>query len=324
MQPELRDDVGRGRGRGHAAAAHQGGRDAGARRVARADPLPRQHRASRRPHLRQLLLQGRRDRGQPPGTLRALHGRLPGARPVRVRVRVGPRTGGEGDRPRRPRGAGALARPRGVLPGPEQGPDRLHRRPHPPRGRPHVQPAAHARPHARPARRPRAGGRGRLHRRHDLLGLPDLAHDVERGPVDRLARADPGARRGPDRPGARTGRPALVRRDPARPPARVEGRRCGRHRQGLDARGDDRARELQGRLRAGGRRPGLHARVHPEPQRGVALRQVLRAGAGAGALPRKAAAPPVPPDGRRFVSRRSRRETLPGPSRPDHPTGGTR
>ena len=110
----------RGRDR-HAAAADEGGRDAEGGRVARPDPLHHQHRAPRRPHLRQLLLQGRRDGRQPPGPVRPVHGRLPGARPLRLRLRVRARTDGAGHRPRRSRGRGALARPRGVLPRPEQG-----------------------------------------------------------------------------------------------------------------------------------------------------------------------------------------------------------
>ena len=86
----------------------------------------------------------------------------------------------------------------------------VHRRPHPARRRPHLPPAPHARAHARPARGVRARGASRLHRGHDLLRVPDLAHDLERRPVARGARADPRiAGRRPPGPGPRP-RPDLA------------------------------------------------------------------------------------------------------------------
>ena len=55
-----------------------------------------------------------------------------------------------------------------------------------------------------------------LHRRHDLLRLPDLVDDLERGPVARGAGAHPRPGRRLRRAGARAGGGSQVRRDAAR------------------------------------------------------------------------------------------------------------
>ncbi len=70
------------------------------------------------------------------------------------------------------------------------------------RRRPHDRLPLDAGPHAGAARGPRPRGARRVHRRHDLLGLPDLADDLERRPVARGARDDPGAGRRPRGPGS--------------------------------------------------------------------------------------------------------------------------
>ena len=163
---------------------------------------------------------GRDDDRPPPGRPRAVHDRLPGAGPVRVRPRGAP----DGRPGRRRPGP----RPRDLLREHGHGGHRVHGRPDPQGGRPDVPPAPHARPHAGPGRGLRPGGARRLHRRHDLLGVHDLADDLRRGPVDHRARPDPRARHRPRDPGPRPrpdeglpGHPALVH-------ARVEGRRRGR------------------------------------------------------------------------------------------------
>ena len=185
-------------------------------RVARPDPLPDQHREPRRPHLRQLLVPRRRRDRQPQGAVGHLHGPEGGARPVRLRARSDP--------DRRPRGRCAASRPRRLLRRPAARHRRVHRRPDAEGRRPHDPLPVDARPHARPARRPRPRGARRLHRRHDLLGLPDLADDVERRPVDRGARADPRApRRRSRRARPRPRRDARLRRHAARGAARLEG-----------------------------------------------------------------------------------------------------
>ena len=107
----------------------------------RPDPVPDQHRAPRRPHLRQLLVQGPHDDRPPPGRPRAVHDRVPGAGSVRVRAR-GPAHG----RPRRRR---ARPRPRDLLREHGHGRHRVHGRPDPQGGRPDVPPAPHSGPHAR-------------------------------------------------------------------------------------------------------------------------------------------------------------------------------
>ena len=85
------------------------------------DPLRDQHRAPRRPHLRQLLVQGCRRGRAPPGRRRQLHGGHARPRPVRLRAR--------GDPDRRPRGRGDRPGPRHLLRGPQPRRPRLHRRP---------------------------------------------------------------------------------------------------------------------------------------------------------------------------------------------------
>ena len=163
-----------------------------------ADPLPHQHRAPRRPHLRQLLLQGRGPVVNHQGLYDNFMVVTPGARPVRLR------------RSRRSRPTTPTAAP--------LFPDRDEYYQDPNKGTIvftgdltlrvgdhtfHLPP--HAGPHARAARGPRAGGARRLHRRHDLQRVPDVADDLERRPVARGARADPRPRRRPPRAGPRAG-----------------------------------------------------------------------------------------------------------------------
>ncbi len=71
--------------------------------------------------------------------------------------------------------------------------------------RPHVPLPVDARPYARPARGARAGGAGRVHRRHDLQRGPDMADDVRRRPVAGGVGADPATRRRSPRAGPRAG-----------------------------------------------------------------------------------------------------------------------
>ena len=99
-----------------------------------------------------------------------------------------------------------------LLPGPEQGPHRVHRRRDAAGRQPHVQLPAHARAHARPARGPRARGGRRVHGRHDLLRLPDVADDLGRQPVAGGAGADPDAGLRAHRARPRAGRPEVVPR----------------------------------------------------------------------------------------------------------------
>ena len=113
------------------------------------DPVHRQHRAPRRPHLRQLLVQGRRDRRQPPGLYERFMVVFPELDPFAYAYESVPARRA-GHRPRRPRRARPVARPRGLLPGPEQGPDRVHRRRDAAGRQPHV-PTASTRPGTRRA-----------------------------------------------------------------------------------------------------------------------------------------------------------------------------
>ena len=136
-------------------------RDARGGRVARADPLPHQHREPRRPHLRQLLVPGRRRGRQPPGAVRHLHG-------SRTRRSTRSPTPSRRSRPTIPTGGRSSPDRDDYYADLPRGHGRLHRRPDAAGRRPHVPLPVDARAHARPARGPRAGGAGRLHRRHDL------------------------------------------------------------------------------------------------------------------------------------------------------------
>ena len=146
------------------------------------DPLPHQHRAPRRPHLRQLLVQGRR----PVVHHQGVYDNFMDPHPSSTRSRTPSRR----SRPTTPtaRRSSPTARPTTRT---RTRAHRVHRRPDAPGRRPDVPPAPHAGPHAGPARRVRPRGARRLHRRHDLLRVPDLADDLERRPVARGARADP-------------------------------------------------------------------------------------------------------------------------------------
>ena len=122
----------------------------------------------------------------------------------------------------------------------------------PARRRPHDPLPLDAGAHAGAARGPRPRGTGRVHRRHDLLGLPDLADDLERRPVAR------GARDGSGRSTSTTWSRGMARSstldyvaDAAGGADVLEGGRRGRGREGLVARGDDRARPV--RRRSSGR-----------------------------------------------------------------------
>ena len=139
--PSFVDDLGRRRRDRHAAAPDARRRDARRGRVARPDPLPHQHRAPRRPHLRQLLVQGRRRSS----TTRALYDNFmdPNAAldPFAYALEAIPTDDPE---------AAPLIPDRDVYyAGPEQGHDRLHRRPDAARRRPHVPLPLDARAHAR-------------------------------------------------------------------------------------------------------------------------------------------------------------------------------
>ena len=64
----------------------------------------------------------------------------------------------------------------------------------------------------------------------------------------------------------------------------LEGGGCGRRREGLDPRGDDRPGPLRRPVRPGRRRAGLHDGSHPEQQRRLALGQAHRDGLREGPL----------------------------------------
>ena len=236
-----------------------------------------------------------------------------------------------------------------LLRGPEQGHDRVHRRPDAAGRRPHVPPAPHARAHAGPARRPRARGARRLHRRHDLLRVPDLADDLERRPVARGARADPPARRRPPDPGPRPGPDPRRTSTPSGPccssgrrPSPTRWRRAGRARRPIArVRFDD---ALPGRHRA-----GLHDGSHPDHNAGSLWDKLTAARVRQGSLnprARRARRRPRPPgcgrragsgprgartrsrgSCRRAVTRRSarrRRAPLERPAEPDAVVGQPR
>ena len=152
LQPELRDDVRRRRRHRHAPAADEGRRDARGGRVPRPDPLHHQHRAPRRPHLRQLLLQGRRARSS---TTRASTTASWSSTPSSTRsptpTRPFPTPAGKGTDLDDPEGVALWPDRDEYYARPEQGHDRLHRRPDAARRRPHV-PSASTRRATRPAR----------------------------------------------------------------------------------------------------------------------------------------------------------------------------
>ena len=251
-------------------------------RVTRPDPIPDQHRAPRRPHLRQLLLQGRGhvvnhqglyDRFMVPGPeidpFDYAHEALPADDPAGEAIFPA-----RDDYYRDPNKGSIVF----------TGDITISRR------RPHVQPAAHARPHARPDDGARAGGARRVHRRHALFSGCQtwlMTSDVDEwvAALDRIRTLDvdwlvPG--HGPVVTKALPGRPASAA-------ARLEDRRRRRGRQGLVARRDRGARQLRRRVRPGRHRPGVHARVHPDVERGRAVGQADRLS------PRWRHAPPARP-----------------------------
>ena len=251
----------------------QGRRDARRGRVARPDPLPHQHRAPRRPHLRQLLVQGRR-RGRPPP------GRCTTTSWTRTRRSTRSPTRSRRSRPTTPRRAPLIPDRDDYYADPPRGHGRVHRRPDAAGRRPHVPLPVDARPHARASSRstcPRSASSSPATRSSRGCQTWLMTSNVDQW-IEALERIR-AARRRPRRARA-TGRSSrsIVRRHPAGGAARLEGRRRRRGREGLVARGDDRAGPLRRRVRPGRRRAGLHDGSHPEQQRRLALGQAHRDG----------------------------------------------
>ena len=233
LQPELRHDLRRGR----RASTRRSCR----RRPSRCAPEAESHGPIRylintEHHVDHIFgnywFQGAGDGRQPPG-------RCTTTSWTRTRSSTRSPTPSRPSRPTIPTAAPILPDRDDYYADPQQGHDRVHRRPDAAGRRPHVPPAPHAGPHARPARRPRPGGARRLHRRHDLLRVPDLADDLERRPVARGARADP--RRSTSTTSCPGHGPVVRRSSTWRPSGRaagVEGRGRRRRRQGLVTRGD--------------------------------------------------------------------------------------
>ena len=195
--PSFVDDLGRRGRHRHAAAADAGRGDARRGRVARPDPLPHQHRAPRRPHLRQLLVQGRAGR-QPPGRCTTTSwSSTPDLDPYAYALEAIPTDD--------PEAAPIVPDRDTYYADPNKGTivftgdltlrvgDHTFRLLHTP-GHTPGQLAVHV-----PEERAVFTG--------DTIfsELPDVADDVERRPVARGARADPPARRRPPDPGPRPG-----------------------------------------------------------------------------------------------------------------------